>query len=249
MFEGPLDLLLHLIEREELDITRVSLAMVADQYLEYVALLQEVVAANLADFLVIAARLLLIKSRALLPPPEMPPEEDEEDVAEELAQQLLEYRRFKQVAAQLREIEQAERRAYPRLAAPPQIQRPPQWGEASPAELLAALKRVLEAHPPAPPVDEVVAPMTVRIADCISLIAGLVQQHRRVRFGALMLRARSRMEVIVIFMAMLEMIKQQRLRAVQEQSFGEIQLEAREPDPEEALPPADLSEYGEDQPG
>jgi segregation and condensation protein A len=249
VFEGPLDLLLHLIEREELDITRVSLAMVADQYLDYMAVLQEVAAANLADFLVIAARLLLIKSRALLPPPETPPEEEEEDVAEELAQQLLEYRRFKDVAAQLREIEQTERRAYPRLAPPPQLQRPPRWGEASPGELLAALKRVLEAHPPAPPVDEVVAPMTVRIADCIILIAGMMRQHRRLRFSALMQRARSRLEVIVIFMAMLEMIKQQRLRAVQEQSFAEIYVEAREPDPEEALPPADLSEYGEDRPG
>ena len=128
VFEGPLDLLLRLVEREELDITGVSLAAVADQYLAYVAALQEVSAANLADFLVIAARLLLIKSRSLLPRPECETDvSEQEDVGEQLAQQLLEYKRFKEVAANLREIEAVGLRAFSRIAPPPQMDRRLLW--------------------------------------------------------------------------------------------------------------------------
>ena len=94
VFSGPMDLLLHLIEREELDITRVALAQVTDQYLAYVRQLEQRQIADLAEFLIIAARLLLIKSEALLPrPPARQPEEL--DPAEELARQLREYKRFK----------------------------------------------------------------------------------------------------------------------------------------------------------
>jgi len=247
VFEGPLDLLLRLIEREELDISKVSLAIVADQFLGYVATLQEVSAANLADFLVVAAKLLVIKSRALLPKPEddADDEEDGEDPGEELARQLKEYKRFKEVAAQLRAIEESGQRAYPRIAPPPQIERHLQPGDVSLAELLDALKRALELHPPAPPVDKVVAPVVVHIADCMRALLDLTVRQPRVHFGAALRRARSRLEVIVTFLALLELIKQQRLRAVQDSPFGEIYLEAREPDPDAEIPETDLSEYGD----
>ena len=92
LFEGPLDLLLHLIEREELDITKISLAQVTDQYLAYISQLEELHPETLADFLVVAARLLLIKSQILLPRPEAQPlAVDEEDPGEALARQLREY--------------------------------------------------------------------------------------------------------------------------------------------------------------
>lgn len=247
VFEGPLDLLLRLIEREELDISKVSLALVADQFLGYVATLQEVSAHNLAEFLVIAARLLVIKSRALLPKPEeeTDDEEEEEDPGEELARQLVEYKRFKEMAQRLRAIEEEGRRAYPRMAPPPQIERRLHPGDVSPTELLDALRRALEMHPPARPVDAVVAPVVVHIADCMHTLLDLTARQRRVRFGAVMRRARSRLEVIVTFLALLELIKQQRLRAVQDCPFGEIYLEAREPDPDADIPETDLSEYGE----
>ncbi len=245
MFEGPLDLLLRLIEREELDISKVSLAIVADQFLGYVATLQEVSAGNLADFLVIAAKLLVIKSRALLPKPEeeADDENDGEDPGEELARQLLEYKRYKEVAARLRAIEETGQRAYPRVAPPPQIERHLQPGDVSLAELLDALKRALELHPPAPPVDGVVAPVVVHIADCMRNLLDLTASHPRVRFGMVMRRARSRLEVIVTFLALLELIKQQRVQVVQDSPFGEIHIEAREPDPDADIPATDLSEY------
>lgn len=246
VFEGPLDLLLRLIEREELDISRVSLAIVADQYLAHIALIQELSAANLADFLTIAARLLLVKSRSLLPPAEDEEgEEEEEDLGEELERQLLEYKRFKGAANGLRAIEESGLKAYSRAAPPPHIEGKLQPGEVTSVELLEAFKRALEAHPPIPPVDSMVAPIVVHIADCIRLISEMIQQHPRVHFSALMRRARSRLEVIVILLAALEMIKQQRLQMMQEHLFEEIYLEARQPDPDAEIAVTDLGEYGE----
>jgi segregation and condensation protein A len=95
VFEGPLDLLLHLIERQELDITAISLAQVTNQYLEYLGRVSERNPGNLADFLVVAAKLLLIKSRVLLPQPPVPLAPEEEDVGDDLVRQLMEYKRFK----------------------------------------------------------------------------------------------------------------------------------------------------------
>ena len=244
VFEGPLDLLLTLIEREELDVTKVSLARVADQFLAYTALLQEVSPAHLADFLVIAARLLVIKSRALLPPAEQRIEE-EEDPGEQLAQQLQEYKRFKEAANQLRELEALGLRSYPRLVPPPRPQRRLEPGKVPPEELLQAFKRVLAGQSATAAVDSVVAPVIVRIADFIRLIKRLVRKYRRIRFSTLVRRARSRLEIIVAFLAMLEMTKQQRLLAIQDRPFGEIYLEERQPDPDAEIPPTDLSEYGE----
>jgi segregation and condensation protein A len=172
-------------------------------------------------------------------------EDEEEDPGELLARQLLEYKRFKQVALQLRALEETGRREYPRIAAPPQIDTRLKPGDVTLDELAAAFRRALEAHPPAAPVDEVIAPVTVRIVDCIQHLSRAVRRYPRVRLSTITRHAGSRLEVIVYFLAMLELIKQQRLRATQEHSMGEIYLEAREPDPEAELQPVDLSEYGE----
>ena len=245
VFEGPLDLLLRLIEREELDIALVSLALVADQYLAHLAQLSERSASNLADFLVIAAKLLVIKSRNLLPKSEEEGDGEEEDWEDDLVQRLQEYKRFKLAAAKLREIEERGLRAYPHEAPPPRFEPRLSPGDATIEDLVSAFRRVLEEHPLTPPVDQVVAPVTVHIADCISTILTRLRRYGRVRFSTLMRRARSRAEMIVTFLAMLELIKQQRLRAVQERPFGEIHLQAHEPSTDEEIPPLDLSEYGE----
>jgi len=238
--------LLRLIEREELDVTRVSLAVVADQYLAHIALLRELSAANLADFLVIAARLLVIKSRHLLPREEDDPDEaPEEDVGEDLARQLREYRRYKEAASNLRRREEAGQRSFSRAAPPPPMTRPVREGELPPAVLLEALCRALAARPPDPPVDGVVPPVIVRIADCIATVRRAVCRGARARLSALLREARSRLEMIVTVLAVLEMIKQQELRATQEHPFGEVLLERRTPDPGADIAPLDLSEYGE----
>ena len=246
IFHGPLELLLRLIQREELDITLVSLAVVTDQYLAHLAQIRQRSAAQLADFLQIAGRLLVIKSRVLLPRPEDAESEEEPEPEDDLVIQLREYKRYKETAARLRAIEETGLRTYPRAAPMPRIEKRLAPGEVGVADLVAAFRQVLEAHPEAQPVDDVVAPLVVHIGECIERILDRVARYRRARFSTLMRAARSRLEVIVTFLAMLELIKQQRLRAVQEQLFGEIYLEARQPDPQsvgaspaEALGPID----------
>jgi len=244
VFEGPLDLLLRLIEREELDITLISLARVTDQYLGYLAGLRERSAANLADFCVIAAQLLVIKSRVLLPRPASaaPADEDEGD---DLVERLKEYRRFRQAAEQLGVLESAGRRTYTRLAPLPRLEPRPQPGEADVNDLVAALQQALAQRPQQQPVGRVVAPVTVRIAERIAAILARIETHGKVRFATLMGSARSRLEVIVTFLALLELIKQQRVRALQQRPFGEIDIVPREPDAAEEIPATDLSEYGD----
>ena len=247
VFEGPLDVLLRLIEQEKLDITLVSLALVTDQFLAHIASLHDVAAANLADFLVIAARLIVIKSRVLLPKPQIVEDEEEEDWGAQLVERLREYKRFKGVASRLRDTEELGLKTYPRIAPPPHVEKRLRTGDVTLDELFEAFKRALASHPPVSPVDDVVTPVVVRIADCIKTLLTQVRRHGRTRFSTLMRRARSRMEIIVTFLALLEMVKQQRVRTTQEQPFSEIYIEARKPDPDADIPPLDLSEYGEPQ--
>ena len=229
-FEGPLDLLLRLIEKAELDITTISLAKVTDQYLAYIRQLDVIHPDLLADFLVVAAKLILIKSRALLPRPPRP-EEEEEDVGEDLVRQLEEYRRFKEASQHLREIEAAGLRSYVRLAPPPVQPKGLAPGEVSLPELLAALERALGSVPTVP-VSTVVAPLSITIDDKIRTVEAALAAGRRVHFAGLLMRAQSRVEVIVTFLAILELIKRGRVVAQQEAAFGEIyitQAPPREP--------------------
>src|SRR5260221_40455 len=121
VYAGPLDLLLQLIERDELDITRVSLAQVTDQFLAYLKVLETMDLGDIADFLVIAARLILIKSEALLPRP-VERQPGEEDPGDELARLLIAYKRYKEIAGTLRQREEAGLRTYLRLAPPPKME-------------------------------------------------------------------------------------------------------------------------------
>lgn len=230
VFEGPLDLLLHLIERQELDIARVSLALVADQYLAYLRVLEEVRPDDLADFVVVAAKLLLIKSEALLPRPAEPPSaQEEEDVGDELVRQLIAYKRFKEIARGLGEREAAGLRAYVRLAPAPRPESGIEHLEPiSLQELLLAVRRALEVGPVKPPVDEVVAPFPVTIDDQIALILGKLSsestpgERAQVGFGELLSEDCSRREIAVTLLALLELVKQLRVLVAQERMFGEI---------------------------
>jgi segregation and condensation protein A len=230
VYEGPLDLLLHLIERQELDITQVSLAQVTNQYLEHLAQISERNPDNLADFLVVAAKLLLIKSRVLLPQPPAPPSatDAEGDVGEDLIRQLTEYKRFKEAANWLREIEEHGVRSYVRLAAAPQLERSVDLGDVSLDDLLAAVREVLLIKPLAPSVNGTVPPITITIADQMALIERRTAHSRSVSFRSLLERSVSRLEVIVTLLALLEMVKQLRVVMRQDQVFGDILIVQRE---------------------
>ncbi len=223
VFEGPLDLLLRLIEKAELDITTISLARVTDQYLAYIRQLDEIHPDLLADFLVVAARLILIKSRALLPRPPVVAEDEEEDVGEDLVRQLEEYKRFKQAAQHLQSREEQGLRCYVRVAPPLIKPRGLIPGEVSLDDLVAALERVLNTKPHVP-VSTVVSPISINIDDKIRAIESAVATGRRVHFTGLLISAGSRIEIVVTFLAILELIKQAKVVAQQEAAFGEIYL-------------------------
>lgn len=231
IFEGPLDLLLHLIEREELDITEVSLVTVTDQYLRAIEGMQEIQPGALADFLVVAARLVYIKSRSLLPQPRPPEEEEEADPGDALIQQLLDYRRFKAVAGNLRLREEAGLRAFVRLAPPPQMERKLDLSHLTLDKLAGAVQRALRRIPNEPPPPRVHA-YPISVADQIAVVraklAGTASGNGSpagpVRFSRLLSQSRSRLEVVVTFLAVLELIKQREIAAEQEEAFGEIVL-------------------------
>lgn len=227
VFEGPLDLLLYLIEREELDITAVSLAQVTDQYLSYLRSGKQVDATALAEFIATGARLLLLKSRALLPQPSSD-DEDVEELGEDLVQRLREYRRFKEAAGMLQDIEAEGLRSYPREAPPPELPLPTGLNGVT-LDLLAEIVRdVLERQPDEEP-EVVVEREEVTVEEKVAELTQALQRQSRVSFRSFVSACRSKMEVIVAFIAVLELIKGLRLEAAQNAPFGDISLVALAP--------------------
>ncbi len=229
IFDGPIGLLLHLIEREELDITEVSLVAITDRYLRAIEALQEIEPEALADFLVVAARLLYIKSRGLLPHPESE-EEEEEGQSEALIQQLQDYRRFRAAAGELRLRASIGLRTSARATAP-QIDRKLDLSALTIQKLADAAQRALSNFPGDPDLPSVRSyPVTVaeKIESIRERISGRAEENGRaggsLTFSALLSQSRSRQEIIVTFLAVLELIKQREIAAEQEETFGEILL-------------------------
>jgi segregation and condensation protein A len=223
VFSGPLDLLLNLIEHNKLDITALSLVAITDQYLEQIRELKGEQLEQLMDFLAIGARLLLIKSRALLPQsPEMPVEE-EEDPAEALARQLRLYRRFKQVAAYLEERERMGLRCYLRTAPPPALEHRLDLTGIDLDSLIASLQSAIDrADMKDDSVSVAVKQRTVTIEDQIVLLRQQVMVHGQVGFKDLLSKRTTWSEVSVTLLAVLELIKRHEVNALQPELFGPI---------------------------
>ena len=222
VFEGPLDLLLHLIEQEELDITAVSLVQVTGQYLTYLRSGEQIDATALAEFIAIGARLLYLKSRALLPQPVVD-EEPEEDLSDDLVRRLREYRRYKEAAAMLQGIEETGLRTYPRLAPPTDLPLPTGLTDVTLDLMARIFREVLERKPEEEP-QGVVERLEVTVEEKVELLTEQLQGRRMVSFRAFISQCRSRIEVIVSFMAVLDLIKSLVLRAEQDVAFGDINL-------------------------
>jgi segregation and condensation protein A len=220
-FEGPLDLLLHLIERNELDVTEVSLLQVTEQYLRYLRAADEINVGALADFVAIGARLLLLKSRALLPVEEEEPE-FEEDESEDLVKALREYRRFKEAAEFLRERDTGHQ-TYRRAVAPPEVSLPTGLDRVTLDSLVDVLREVMERLPEEEPTGTVLTER-VRLRDRLRGIVDLLDREGRTSFRQLVEHATSRVTVIVDFLAVLELIKSRYLEATQSERFGDIDL-------------------------
>lgn len=227
VFEGPLDLLLLLIERAELDITRLALAQVTDQYLEYLQNLEDRHPDEVSAFLVIAARLVLIKSLALLPRPqetELAPEE--EDPGEALAQQLIQYRRFKRIALYLDEKQTAGLHTFLRVAPLPfKVEPKLDLSDLTVQDLLQAAQQVFSKNGGlTTDLSKVVTLPRVTIREKIQSILDILRRASSASFQQLA-RSNTRMEIVVTFLALLELVKRHVVDAQQESLFGDISLQ------------------------
>ncbi|MDZ4159345.1 MAG: segregation/condensation protein A [Anaerolineaceae bacterium] len=228
VYEGPLDLLLELIERAELDITTLALAQVTDQYLSRLAEIKDRDPDEVSAFIVIAARLVQIKSAALLPRPSQGEIISEIDDAEALAQQLILYRRFKQLAAHLSERDLNHFHTYLRIAPPPYRMEPQlDLGDITLESLIAAARRVLSNPNQLTNLDEVVTLPRVTIREQIDIILGKLKLAGKTSFQSI-LHSKTRVEVVVTFLALLELVKRHIVAARQETLFADILLDSSE---------------------
>ena len=222
-FEGPLDLLLHLIKRDEIDIYDIPIAHITQQYLAYLELMRALDLEVAGEFLVMAATLMRIKAKMLLPLPQSGEEEDEGDPREELVQRLVEYRTFKEAAGTLKDMESARRLVFERGMVPGDDEMGPlPLAPATLFDLLDALNRIMSRLPD-PAVYEVQGEI-YDVEDKMALIASMVAEHGEASFTDLLLRCRARTEMIVTFMALLELIKLGTILVVQSEAFGDIRI-------------------------
>ncbi len=241
VYEGPLDLLLQLIERAELDITRLALAQVTNQYLDHLRLLAVQNPAEVSAFLVIASRLVQIKSAALLPRP--PVSENltvEEDPGEALARMLIQYRRFKQLAANLQHREEQGLCTHLRTAPPPlQVDARLDLSGIGMSDLVQAARQILFNRVNIPGLNQAVSQPRITIRDRISSILAALHTTPLLNFR-LLLHAPNRLEVVVTFLAMLELIKRNIVEARQSSLFGEIEVASTGQTAEEANEPLEF---------
>lgn len=224
VYHGPLDLLLQLIERAELDITKLSLAQVTDQYLNYLRKLEEFSAEEVSAFLVIAAKLIQIKSEMLLP---RPPSHDsgEEDPGEALARQLLKYRQFKRAANSLDQIQRQNYRTYVSFAPVPEIEGKFQLTGLDVFDLRATYLDVFSRKPENPgSLDDAITPPKVSIRQKIRLVTDYLRQFGQTNFRALLGRRFSREDVGITFLAVLELVKLDFIETSQVSLFSEIEI-------------------------
>ncbi len=225
VFEGPLDVLLRLIERHELDITSIALAQVADQYLAHVRALIAPDPAALSSFLVIAAKLLLIKSRALLPRPSTQRVDDGGiDEGEELVRQLREYQRFKQAAEVLRGWQESGLRTYVRQSAPP-LPEIPEKIDATLGDMMAAIQRRLRlVSTEEQPVVAVPTPKIITVPEMAARIETHLREQVWIDFEDLLSTMTSRVEIVVALWTVLELLKRRAIVVDQQELFGRITI-------------------------
>jgi segregation and condensation protein A len=225
IFEGPLDLLLHLIKKNEVSITDIPIATITEQYLATLELMQNLSLDVAGEFLVMAATLIHIKSRMLLPAGDDEADEDEGvDPHEELVRRLLEYQRYKEAAAELEQRDLLTRDVFVRSATPTEEAGPRGFREVSVFDLVGALKRVIDRLPKDTVHEVALDKITVR--EKMTLLLETLRVHGSVFFESLFAEAKSRVEVVATFLAMLELVKVRAIRVFQEEMAGPIMIEA-----------------------
>jgi segregation and condensation protein A len=219
VFEGPFDLLLHLIRENKIDIYDIPISLITSQYLEYIEIMKELNLEVAGDFLVMAATLIQIKSRMLLPPDEEAPLEAQEDPRRELVERLLEYQQYKEAALDFRTKEDEWLKVFRREPLEDEEEGELYLFDLSLFDLLDAFRKILDKAPP-----EVVSitKETLTVKNRMSIIMEIIEEHETVRFEDLFLEGITRIYLIVTFVALLELIRLGLARAYQEKEFGNI---------------------------
>jgi segregation and condensation protein A len=229
VFEGPLDLLLYLIKKEEVDIYEVNLTKIATQFIEHVELMRRLDLEVAGEFLVMAATLVYLKSRELLPVEQQAPDTDEEDdhldPRWELIRQLVEYKKFKEVAGSLQEREIRQEAIFPHF--PGRLDLPPVADSSKPKvsllDLLNAVNVILKRLPEESDFPEIHAERW-SVSDKIAQLVRLLQDSPRLKFTDLFRDASTRVEVVTVFLALLELVRLKQAAVAQSDPFGEIEI-------------------------
>ena len=225
-FEGPLDLLLFLIKKNEIDIYDIPIANITEQYLGYIELMELMDLDIAGDFLVMSATLMHIKSKMLLPPEERPSEEpEEEDPRAELVRRLIEYKAFKEAAGQLQSLESRQRDLFHRPGDMDALQvdsAGERYFEASLFDLISAFSVVLSNIPKETFLEVIKEHVTVeqKIRDILQLLS----EKTSFSVKAVFEQAKSKVEIVVTFLALLELMKTHSILAVQKELFGDIEI-------------------------
>lgn len=243
-FEGPLDLLLHLIEKNKINIYDIPIAEITDQYLEYVSCMEEESLDVVSEFLVMAATLLDIKARMLLPREvsEEGEEEEEEDPRAELVERLLEYKTYKYMSLELKDMEvDADKVFYKAPTIPREVERyeePVDLDQLLDGLTLSKLQKIFESVmkrredkiDPVRSTFGTIKKEPVSLEEKIEAVLEYAERHRRFSFRGMLSRQRDKTEIVVTFLALLELMKMGRIHLTQEHLFDDMMIEALEPE-------------------
>lgn len=217
-FEGPLDLLLHLIRQEQVSIYDIPIARITDEYLRYLQLMQELDIAVAGDFLVMAATLIELKTKMLLPRDPFAAEEEEEDPRKDLVDQLLEYQKYKAAAQMLWSRATVERAVFKR----PEIETDKNNPEVAVGvfDLLKVFQQILARHK-----EEVMLEIEreeISMAEMLERLRNMVMSAGELNLQVFFERARSRRELVLAFLSVLELVRTTEIRLFQKETFGDI---------------------------
>lgn len=247
VFEGPLDLLLYLIKKDDIDIKDIPIVKVTEQYMEYIDMMKMLDLDIVGDFLVMAATLIQIKSRMLLPPDPVEEGEEEVDPRDELAKRLLEYKRFKEIAETLEDHELLRKDFYPRgldeeskeqlLNESKEV-----FFEANLFDLINAFTEALKKTP-----EEIIHEIIKEqftVEDKIHFILHELLNKERISVVAMFRACRSKPEIIISFIAILELIRLKEIKAFQYENFGDIEIQRNKDNivPEDQMPQVEQRE-------
>lgn len=223
VFEGPLDLLLYLIKKDELDIYNIPITRITEQYLEYIGMLEMLDLDIAGEFLVMAATLMHIKSKMLLPPDPNATTEEELDPRAELVRRLIEYKAYKEAADRLKGCEDKRGDFFTRGGVqPPQLDSTDEFKEVTLFDLMTALGKILKTLPKEAAHEVVRDEYTVH--DKIEELTAILANKPVLRFSALFKAARNKYEVITTFLAILELVRLREVGFRQDSGFGDIEI-------------------------